>query len=336
MEFGVRLPAGGPLASVPAMARVAQGAEELGFDAVWVHDFLVWTKVQEQLHVSCGSVEIVNVDDPPLFYESLTNLAWLAGITHRVKLGVAILCVPYREPIATAKQIANIDLLSEGRLILGVGPGGAREGHNQDFEVLRIPRREKWDRMREHLQVMEAIWIQEKPSFDGRWSSFEPTDINPKPLQKPFPPLWGCGRMDRTLELTAELCTGWIPSWVLPSEYPVLSERLRQMAGGHGREGVDWVIADEIHGCIAPTHEEAVNLGRSTLEVFTRGFGSNPEQERIWNSSYIGDPDEVGERIGLFVDGGVTHFELKFIYHTVDGLLNQMQLFADRVIPSFR
>ena len=318
------------------MARVARSAEDLGFDAVWVHDFFVWTKVQEQFHVSCGSVEIVHEEDPPLFYESLTNLAWLAGVTNRVKLGVAVLCVPYREPIATAKQIANIDLLSDGRLILGVGPGGAKEGHNKEFEVLRIPRREKWDRMREHVRVMEAIWTQDKPSFEGRWTGFEPTDINPKPVQKPYPPLWGCGRMDRTLDLTAELCTGWIPSWVLPGEYPVLTERLQQMAGTHGRGAVDWVIADEIHGCIALTHEEAVRQGQRTLEVFTQGFGSNPEQARIWDSSYVGDPDEVGERFDLYVQGGVTHFELKFIYHTVDGLLEQMQLFAERVIPRFR
>lgn len=318
------------------MARAARRAEELGFDAVWVHDFIVWTKVQEQFHVSCGSVEIVKEEDPPLFYESLTNLAWLAGITNRVKLGVAVLCVPYREPIATAKQIANIDLLSGGRLILGVGPGGAKEGHNKDFEVLRIPRREKWDRTREHLRVMEAIWTQDKPAFDGQWSCFEPTDVNPKPAQKPHPPLWGCGRMDKTLEVTAELCTGWIPSWILPSEYPVLSEKLQQLAHEHGRPDVDWVIADEIHGCIAPTHEAAVDKGRRTLEVFTHGFGSNPEQERIWNSSFVGDPDEVGERFQAFADAGVSDFELKFIYHTIDDLFDQMQLFAERVLPRFR
>jgi alkanesulfonate monooxygenase SsuD/methylene tetrahydromethanopterin reductase-like flavin-dependent oxidoreductase (luciferase family) len=337
VEFGVRVPAGGPLSSPKNMEQAARAAEELGFDAVWVHDFIVWTKLQDKTHVSCGAAELVTDEAPPLFYESLTNLAWLAGITKRVKLGVAVLCIPYREPVLMAKQTANIDQLSNGRLILGVGPGGAKDGHNKDFEVLGIPRVEKWARTKEYLRVMQEVWTDEKPSYEGgRWVNFEQTDINPKPVQKPHPPLWGCGRMEKSMDITAEICTGWIPSFITPEEYPRLVDWLRTKAREKGRGDVDFVIADEIHGSIAATREEADAKSRKTFAVFTEGFQTSPEIDRLMSSSFCGSPKEVCEQFDRFVKAGVTVFELKFIYHSIDDLIGQMKLFQAEVAPHFR
>jgi probable F420-dependent oxidoreductase len=335
-QFGVRIPAGGPLASPEAMARTATKAEELGFDALWVHDFIVWTKLQDRTHVSCGAVELVREDTEPLFYESLTNLAWLAGLTKTIKLGVAVLCIPYREPLLMAKQVANVDRLSDGRLILGIGPGGAKTGNNRDFEVLGIPRREKWDRTREYVGVMKEAWTKEEPTYAGTWTNFEPTEMSPKPVQRPHPPLWGCGRMERTLRVTAELCSGWIPAWIPPDEYPALIAKLHELADESGRGDVDWTVGNEIHGCVAPTRRQAVEEGRATLGVFTDGFGSNPSQDRIVGSSFLGAPEEVAAQLHRFIDAGVSDFELKFIYHSVDGLVAQMELFADKVLPELR
>ncbi len=135
VEFGIRLPVGGPLANTSDIARAARRADALGYDAVWVHDFIVWTHMQDKTHVSCGATELVKEDTPPNFYESLTNLAYLAGITERVKLGVAVLCLPYRNPILAAKQLANIDLLSNGRLLLGVGPGPSETRKHPDWPL---------------------------------------------------------------------------------------------------------------------------------------------------------------------------------------------------------
>jgi len=337
VEFGVRVPAGGPLSSPKHMALAARAGEDLGFDALWVHDFIVWTRLQDKTHVSCGAAELFREEDPPLFYESLTNLAWLAGITSTVKLGVAVLCIPYREPVLAAKQITNIDQLSEGRLILGVGPGGAKDGNNRDFEVLGIPRAEKWARTKEYLRVMQEIWTDEKPSFQGgRWVNFEETDINPKPVQKPHPPLWGCGRMEKSMDITAELCTGWIPSFITPEEYPRLADWLRAKAREKGRGDIDFVIGNEIHGCIASTREEAEAKSRKTFGVFTEGFQTSPEIERLMKSSFCGSPGDVVEAFERFVKAGVTDFELKFIYHSIDDLLGQMKLFQEEVAPHFR
>lgn len=113
-EFGIRLPVAGPLANADSIRTVAQAGEGLGYDTLWVHDFIDWTKYQDRTHVSCGSldpVEAAGEDYPPVFFESITNLGYLSGITKTVRLSVAVLCLPFRKPIITAKQVACIDVL---------------------------------------------------------------------------------------------------------------------------------------------------------------------------------------------------------------------------------
>jgi alkanesulfonate monooxygenase SsuD/methylene tetrahydromethanopterin reductase-like flavin-dependent oxidoreductase (luciferase family) len=341
-DFGIRLPVGGPLANKADITRAAKRTEALGYDAIWVHDFIVWTHKQDQTHVSCGATELVHEDTTPIFYESLTNLAYLAGITERVNLGVAVLCLPYRNPVVAAKQLANIDLLSDGRLILGVGPGGAKDGHNRDFEVLGIPRRDKWEMTKEYIRVMQEIWTSDKPSFSGRYVNFEPTDLNPKPVQKPHPPLWGPGHIWKdgkppsSLDITAELCTGWIPGFITPEEYPGRIRELKDMARAFGRGDVDFEIGNEIPACIAETDQLAIERSRKTLGVYTEGFQSHPDQERILASAMVGSAARLREKVLAFVEAGVDHFEIKFVYHSVDELIAQLELFAAEVIAAVR
>ncbi len=143
------------MASAKNIARISQEGEALGYDALWVHDYIVWTKELDRTHVSCGSIELVKDAQTPNFYESLTTLSYVAALTKRVRIGTAVLIVPYRNPIVTAKQVANLDVLCDGRLILGVGVGARKSTHNQDFEVLNVPRAEKYDLFREYVNVMK-------------------------------------------------------------------------------------------------------------------------------------------------------------------------------------
>src|SRR5215813_4594750 len=140
-SFGVRMPCAGALATPDNMREAAQAAERLGFDSLWVHDYIIWTKALDRIHISCGSreaVEAAGPDYPPVFYESISNLAFLAGVTETIKIGLGVLVLPYRDPGVTAKQLATVDALSKGRLILGVGQGAAKSTQNVDFEVLGI------------------------------------------------------------------------------------------------------------------------------------------------------------------------------------------------------
>jgi probable F420-dependent oxidoreductase len=338
-EFGVRLPVAGPLAGPGPIKRVAKRAEELGFDALWVHDFIAWTSYQDRTHVSCGSLEAVEAagpDQPPIFFESITNLAFLAALTDRIRLGVAVLCLPFRNPIIAAKQVACIDVLSGGRLILGIGVGAAKVTHNVDFEVLGISRADKYDRTKDYFRAMRAVWTESAPSYEGTFISFPETQIDPKPVQKPFPPVWVGGGGPKSVDIAAEFATGWLPPWVSPEEYPARIQGLYDAAAAKGRSDVEFDIATEVYVCVARTREEAVANSRHTLSVLTEGFADDATPEAIQAAGLVGSTDDVNEKLRRYVDAGVKHYEMKFVYHTVDHLLEQLELFQQEIMPNFR
>jgi len=331
--FGVRLPVAGPLAAPGAIAETARTADGLGYDALWVHDYIVWTKELDRTHVSCGSSELIREDQAPLFFESLTTLAFVAGITSRIRLGTAVLCVPYRNPVVTAKQIANLDVLSGGRLILGVGVGARRSTHNQDFEVLGISRADKYARTRDHLRAMRAVWTMEKPSYQGRYVSFPETEIAPKPVQRPHPPIWFGGSGPQTIDLLAEFGVGWLPTWFDPDTYPAKIAEVRAALAARGRGDEPLAVGDEIVVCIAPTDEEARAASRRTVETLSSGFTVRTA-EQAEASALIGSPATIARKVTAFAEAGVTHFELKFVYRSVAHLEEQLRLFAREVVSA--
>ena len=336
-EFGVRLPVAGPLASPEAARDIAVLSENLEFDAVWVHDFIAWTTYQDEHHVSCGSVEALeNSDAPPLFMESLTNLAYLAGVTDNIRLGIAVLCLPYRSPIIAAKQVANIDFLSNGRLILGIGTGAPKSTNNVDFEVLGVERKTKYEVTRDYLRAMVEVWTSDRPSYEGEYISFPQTEIFPKPKQKPFPPIWAGGHGPTAVDIVAEFCTGWIPPWIPPEQYPERIEHIHQLAEEKGRGDVEFDIATEVYVSLDEDGDRALGNARKTLEVLPYGFDHTATPEAVARAGLIGSPAQLSEKIGSYVDAGVSHYEMKFIYHTVDHLAEQLELFAKDVMPEFR
>src|SRR5690606_28570846 len=122
---------------------------------------------------------VIDDDTVPVFYESLTTLSYLAGITERIRLGIAVLVLPYRNAVVAARQLANIDQFSEGRLLLGVGVGAIKRTNNLDFEVLGVSRAEKYEMTREALQVFDAAWNQPISSFEGKWNNFSDMEFYP-------------------------------------------------------------------------------------------------------------------------------------------------------------
>lgn len=336
-EFGVRLPVAGPLASPEAARRIAVLGEDLHFDTLWVHDFIAWTTYQNEHHVSCGSVEALERSDaPPLFMESLTNLAYLAGVTDRIGLGVAVLCLPYRSPIIAAKQVANIDFLSGGRLVLGIGTGAPKSTHNVDFEVLGVERKTKYDVTRDYLRAMIEVWTNDSPSYEGEHITFPETEIYPKPVQKPHPPIWAGGHGPTAMDIVAEFCTGWIPPWIAPEEYPGRIDHIRSLAREKGRGDVDFDIATEVYVSLDEDADAALENARKTLAVLPYGFDHTATEDAIAAAGLIGSPEQLTEKIRRYVDAGVNHYEMKFIYHTVDHLAEQLELFASEVMPNFR
>lgn len=333
----------GVLATPDAIRSVATDAEDLGFDSVWVHDYIIWTKELDRLHISCGSREAVDAageDYPPIFYESLSNLAFLAGITKTIRLGVAVLCLPYRNPIVTAKQIATIDRLSGGRLELGIGPGAARRTHNVDPEVLGVSRATKYAQTTEYLQAMRCLWTEDSPAFDGRFVSFPAATVYPKPSQNPHPPIWIGGVSERSMEMVAQFADGWIPNWVTASAYPAAIADLRRRLAAYGRGPNDVVVGTEIQILIGDSDQDARQQAAKTMGVFQEGFGAtggviddgiSDRSRRMWSSSLIGSSDSVRSEIGRYLEAGCTFFELKFIYRDLSHLAAQMREFRQTV-----
>ncbi|HUZ51881.1 MAG TPA: LLM class flavin-dependent oxidoreductase [Streptosporangiaceae bacterium] len=349
-SFGVRIPCAGALAGPDNMRDAAQEAERRGFDSLWVHDYIIWTKALDRIHISCGSREAVNAagpDYPPMFYESISNLAFLAGVTSTIKLGLGVLVLPYREPVVTAKQLATIDALSKGRLILGVGQGAAKSTQNVDFEVLGISRADKVARTREYLEAMQRIWSEDSPSLHGTYAKFDDATIYPKPVQQPHPPIWIGGQADKSLEMIADYADGWLSFWISPEQFPRAIAEVHRRLEQRGRNPQDFEVGTEIQIYLAETTERARKEATPTLLAFEEGYagttggfaesaGSADTLQEIWNSSLIGSPADVAAQMHKYVESGCTFFELKFIYRDLPHLFDQLAAFSEEIMPKLR
>ena len=152
-------------------------------------------------------------------YDPLVSLAYIAANTSRIRLGVSVLIMPYRNPIATAKALATIDRMSGGRLIAGVGVGW----NEAEFAALGVPFRERGARTNEYLRVWQACWGPDKVSFAGKFVEFADMYVRPKPLQQPHPPFWSGGASDAALRRAARFAAVWQPT---PMSVADLVERM--------------------------------------------------------------------------------------------------------------
>ena len=233
MRYGVALPNYGSLATPDALVQLARRAERLGIDSVWVSDHLVApTSVRSRYPYDRRP------DAPPgdmgvieHFYEPLVTLAYLAGATSTVRLGVSAYVVPYRPPVVTAKQVATLDVLSRGRLVLAVGVGWLRE----EFEALGVPFEGRGRRTDEYLALCRALWTDEVARYDGTTVRLPPVRTGPKPLQRPHPPLWVAGNSAAARARAACVGQGWHAIDLAPAELAPLAADLRRRVAAAGR-----------------------------------------------------------------------------------------------------
>jgi probable F420-dependent oxidoreductase len=214
MKTGVNLINFGPSATPATFKRWAQMVEALGYHHLLISDHIAIT-------------EDVGARYPAPFYEPISTLGWLAGVTERISIGTTVLIVPYRSPLEVAKAFANIDQLSGGRLILGVGVGWAKE----EFAALNVPFHRRGKMTDEYLSAIKALWTKESVSVDGEFITFKNVDPAPSPIQKPHPPIWVGGASEAAMRRAVQLGDGWHPirfqmSWFRDEGIP----RLREIA----------------------------------------------------------------------------------------------------------
>ncbi|MBI2087280.1 MAG: TIGR03619 family F420-dependent LLM class oxidoreductase [Deltaproteobacteria bacterium] len=336
IHFGVRVPNSGPLAAKENIVKATKQAEEMGFDSVWVHDHVVWSSEMHRHHISSGAAEALSDTQDANFFEALTTLAYLAAETKTIKLGVACLVLPCRNPVYAAKQCATLDWLCNGRLIVGVGLGSKATRESSEFDVFGVPLKGRGFRTDEYTKAMKAVWTQPMASYEGKNLSFKNAEIFPKPVQKPHPPVWVGGWMDQAAVRAGRYGEGWIPGWLSPKEMKRGCELLAQAAREKGRDPSKITIAIEKLAAIARTRDDAMRLALPTIRTSTNSYERDVDNIQFaLDRHIIGSVDDVRRRCDEFVENGVQHFELKLIYPSMESMLEQMALWSKEIIPHY-
>jgi probable F420-dependent oxidoreductase len=303
LHFGVVLQHFREHASPEAISEVARAAEELGYDSVWVMDHVVVPDVPEARQFT------------PLVYDPFLTLAYVAAQTSRVRLGTSVLIVPYRSPLGQAKMLSTLDALCHGRLIFGVGVGWL----HQEFEALGVPFHKRGALSDEYIEAMRVLWTSDGPaSFHGPTVRFDNVLCEPKPVQKPHPPLWIGGGSEAALRRAAKLGSAWHPSSRHSASIAEKAARLRRMAAAEGRE------------------PPAIRM-RATLHLLPEGDTSTRRE------SLIGTVEEVRAAIRAYAAMGVDGFVLDTFYGSPPvehkdprEVVTTLRRFADALMPEFK
>ena len=310
VTFGCSLPTRGAMSSPESLRSLAQRAEDLGFDSVWVSDHIILPRHIESLYpYAVDGAPTFQPDDP--YYEPLAALSFLAGCTQRVRLGTHVLILPFRNPVVTAKMLATLDVLSGGRLILGVGVGWMEE----EFEALGLDTfHQRGEVTDEYIQLYKELWTKDEPVFNGKHYQISGSGFQPKPVQKPHPPIWIGGHTGPAIRRAAKYGDGWMPiglrppAILEPEELAGKIARLRTLTGQAGRP------------------EDAVEVTFSTDVLFDNIAG--PSRRMV-----SGRPEQIAGDLRQYQDLGVQSFIISFPAQGVDEQRELMERFSREVMP---
>ncbi|MGE0821165.1 MAG: LLM class F420-dependent oxidoreductase [Candidatus Binatia bacterium] len=233
MKFGVHYSLGvGFNPSANDYFRVAERAEALGYQSIWLGDHIV---IPEQIaapypYTKDGSVGFARRTPWP---DPFALLAAIGAKTRTIRLGTSVTIIPYRNPLHVAKSVATVDLVSNGRCLFGVGIGWLKE----EFDALGEKFSERASRTREYLRVMKTLWSSELSSFQGKYFSFTDVYSLPLPVQKPHPPIIFGGESPAALRRVADLGDGWQPG---PIPVEILRDKLAQLRDLMDERGRDF------------------------------------------------------------------------------------------------
>lgn len=315
MDFGVNTATRGPMANRSGYLAVAEGAERHGFGYLTVNDHLV---VPRDIGSRYPYTEEGNWPGKVFgeCLDQLATIAFLAGCTKRLKLLTSVMVVPHRHPVLAAKMLATADVLSGGRVIVGAGVGWMKE----EFEAVGAPAFAERGRVSdEYLAAMKELWTNEDPVFEGAHVRFRDIVFEPKPVQKPHPPIWIGGESAVALRRTARFGDGWYPASNNPQRRLDTPERfadglaeLRRVCEAMGRD------------------PDGIDLAYLVLWPvdWTAGTGTDGKR-RI----FTGSSADIAADVAAFAKLGVRHLSLTFQTAELGSSLERMQRFAEEVMP---
>jgi len=294
MKFGVWLPNCRHLATPQIIRRVAASAEELGYDSVWVSD-----------HVVVPRANLANFGET--VFDPLVTLGVVAGATRRVQLGTTVLIIPYRNAVVTAKMVSTLDALSGGRVVLGIGAGWVAA----ESAMLGVPFAERGAMTDEYLRAMRELWTSPAPSFAGRYTQFAEVVFEPKPAQKPHPPIWVGGHSRAALRRAVEFGAAWHPINRAPDELRAGRAELARQSAARGR-------------AVPPP----VTL-RNDVRILAASEA--PPTSTHAGRVLAGEPAALVDQLTELRECGVEHLVCEFLAADAAELDAQLRVFAERV-----
>lgn len=310
MKFGISLPNRGPLSTRNNLVRLAQKAEELFFDSIWISDHIVVPlEIYSKYPYSVGGEFPAKPTEA--YLEPLTLMTYLAGCTQRVNIGSSVLIIPYRNPVFAAKIISTLDYLSNGRVIIGAGIGWMEE----EFKALGLNTyTERGAVTDEYIQLFRELWTKENPTFNGKYYQVSNIGFAPKPIQKPGPPIWIGGHTKPAIRRAATLGDGWHPIGLRPPA---------DLSPGDFAESVKY-----FRECALQAHRNPEMLTVS-FRVPVQ-FMETPGSPR---KLFTGKPENIVEDIVQYRNMGVSHLIMDFMLGTIEAIVESMERFAREVQP---
>jgi probable F420-dependent oxidoreductase len=311
MRFGFYLPTRGQTASPEALETLLARGEALGFSSVVIADHIVFPVTIKSKYPYTVSGAFPGQGDA---LEQVSLMAFVAGKTRTLRLISSVMILPHRNPVVTAKMLATIDVLSRGRVTVGVGVGWLRE----EFEALGAPDFDRRGAVSdEYLRIFKALWTQDPASYRGEFYRFDSIRCVPHPVQKPHPPIWIGGHSKAALRRVARLGDGWHPvganpaAPLRPAEMRVLLDELARLTEAEGRDPSALTISYK-----AP--------------IYDAGQGVDGGAER---RPFSGSQQAIADDIGTFAGLGVSELIFDFRSESLTESLDRMARFAPLIRP---
>lgn len=230
MRIGFFLPQLGPIAGPEALVKAAKQAEALGYDSLWVTERLLYPLDPQTPYPATPDGSL-----PQAFQSNLDpveTLTFVAAHTRRIALGTSVLDMPYYNPVMLARRLTTLDVLSGGRLRVGLGQGWSKD----EYEAVGATFQGRGARADEFLQVLKAIWTTDPVEFHGRFFHIPKSIIQPKPIQKPHPPIFLAAYTPSALKRVARMADGWHPTEIPLNGMAQMIASLKEMTKAEGRD----------------------------------------------------------------------------------------------------
>lgn len=309
MRYGFYLPTRGPLANRRDLSAILEAAERLGFRSAMVADHVILPTRIKSAYPYTVKGNFVSESE---CFEQLSMMAFVAGRTEHLRIVSSVMIVPHRNPVFNAKALATIDVLSGGRLTVGIGVGWLAE----EFKALQAADfKHRGAVTDEYIDIFKQLWTGKPVAYEGRFYSFDEVVCHPEPIQTGGPPIWVGGHSGPALRRVARIGDGWHPVGATAAS-PLPPEEMRQKLG-------------EIERMMTEAGRDFSNLEVSyKAPIYDGGVPPKGEARRL----FTGGADAALGDIAAFADLGVDELVFDFRTPTLNECLERMQQFSEDII----